>query len=94
MSTLSEKRLAFQAAYSAFTLHLHVNFPGAETWDWFRALDAVNRQSGGRRNDDTSRDAALAGDAALKSKYDEYIRLLHAFYLARDGEGGVLGART
>ena len=65
----------------------------ADEWTWFRAVDAMKGHAG-RRNEDTSRDDELAADPDVRAAHDEYIRRLHAFYLARDGEGGVLGGRA
>ena len=85
-------RQAYQDADDAFTRLLADRFPGADRWTWYRALAAVAGENV-RRNDDTSRDAALAADLDLMAAHDEYIRLLHVFYRARDGENGFLGAR-
>jgi hypothetical protein len=67
-------------------------FPGADRWTWFRALSRINGTIG-RHNDDTSRDEALAASAEIKVAYDVYLKAIHAFYRARDGERGFLGGR-
>ena len=88
--TLSQLRNDFEIANKAFENLLTERFPGANRYTWYRALAAIDGGIG-RRNDDTSRDAALAADADLKLAHDEYTRLLHIFYAARDGSQGVLG---
>ena len=65
-------------------------FPGRESWDWLRACAAA-RGENVRRNDDTSQDAAMAEDSDIRAAHDAYISAVHAFYRARDGEGGFLG---
>jgi hypothetical protein len=67
------------------------NHPGCDKWDWYRALDHAGPNPIGHPNEDTSRDAALAGDLDLASTHDAYISALHIYYRARDGEHGVLG---
>ena len=61
-----------------------------DKWTWYRARAAIAGHIG-RKNDDTSRDVELSGNEAIKSAHDNYIKALHVFYRARDGEGGVLG---
>ena len=92
MTNLATLRQDFQAAESNYLKILSVNFPGASRWDWHRAVAAA-RGENVRWNDDTSRDDALAADADIRAAYDEYIRRLHVFYRARDGEHGFLGGR-
>lgn len=93
MSTsLPELRTAWEAKHKAFQDLIASKFPGCDEWWWYRALSAV-RGENGRRNDDTQWDAALAADAEIKEAHDAYIKALHVFYRARDGEGGVLGGR-
>lgn len=89
---LTELRTAFEAANIEFEQLLTAHFPGADRWTWYRALAAV-RGENVRRNVDQSQDVALAADTELAVLHDEYIRLLHVFYRARDGERGVLGGR-
>lgn len=91
--TLSEMRTTATAAREAMQALVACKFPGCTEWHWYRALSAIKRDDC-RRNDDTSNDAALAADADIRTAHDEYIRLLHVFYRARDGEGGVLGGRA
>ena len=90
MPDLVAMRAAHQAAHAAFTKTLAERYPGMESAHWYRACAAVKGENI-RRNDDTSQDEALASDSVLASLHDEYIRLLHVFYVARDGSGGVLG---
>jgi hypothetical protein len=92
MNTLTALRDAYEAADAAFELRLRVRFPGLTRWHWYRALAAI-RGENCRRNDDQSNDETLAADCVLKAQHNEYIRLLHVFYRARDGEHGVLGGR-
>jgi hypothetical protein len=91
MTTLQTLRTAHEAAYADLLALIDRKFPGAAIWNWYRALLAVKGENG-RRNDDTSHDVAMAADTDIKAAHDEYIRLLHVFYRARDGEHGVLGA--
>lgn len=67
-------------------------FPGCDEWTWFRALSAIKGDNC-RRNEDTSQDAALAADQEIEQTYAMYIKALHRFYKARDGERGFLGGR-
>jgi hypothetical protein len=82
-TTSEEKRQAFEASIAA-------NFPGLNRWHWSRACAAI-RGENVRRNDDQSQDAALAADEDIRTAHDAYIAALHAYYRARDGEGGFLG---
>ena len=91
-NSLSALRHAFEAAYGAFEAVLSDHFPGATKWDWYRAVAAL-RGENCRRNEDRSRDEAMAADVSISRAHDEFIRLLHVFYRARDGERGVLGSR-
>ena len=90
MMNLSALRDAATLAQTKFAYLLASKFPGADQWTWYRAMSAAAGDNV-RRNDDTSRDAALAADTEIKAAHDDYIRLLHVFYTARDGAGGVLG---
>ena len=92
MADLAKLRIAFEFANAEFERMLHDRFPGADRWTWYRAFAAIKGENC-RRNDDTSRDAELAADRDIAAAHDEYIRLLHVFYRARDGAGGVLGGR-
>ena len=87
---MSVTKVAHEAAYTGVLTLIDRKFPGADIWDWYRAVDA-EPSSIRRRIDDASRDAAMAADADIKAAHDEYIRLLHIFYRARDGEHGFLG---
>ena len=88
---LAELRADFERANDAFESLLETRFPGLTRYHWYRALSAAKGENY-RRNDDTSHDVAMAADTDIKAAHDEYIRLLHVFYRARDGEHGVLGA--
>ena len=90
--SLAKLRCDFEFADAEFERILHDRFPGADRWTWYRALAAVKGENC-RRNEDTTRDVALAADKDICAAHDEYIRLLHVFYRARDGEHGVLGGR-
>jgi hypothetical protein len=92
MTSLAELRCAFEFANAEFERILRDRFPGADRWTWYRAL-AASKGADCRRNEDTTRDAALSADKDISAAHDEYIRLLHVFYRARDGERGVLGGR-
>ena len=79
------KRFEFKAAVRAIAPHL-------DEFDWYRALTA--RDGGiGRHNDDKSYDDALTSSEEIRVAHDAYIKALHTFYRARDGEGGILGGR-
>ena len=90
MSDLTSLQAEASRLATVFEDTLSKKFPLRTKWDWYRAIDAV---SGGiaRRNDDTSQDAALAADADILAAHDAYIKALHDFYRARDGERGFLG---
>lgn len=90
--TLTQLRAEADTAREAMQALIARKFPGCNEWNWYRALSAVEGKNH-RRNDDTTNDAALAADAEIRTAHDEYIRLLHIFYTARDGAGGVLGGR-
>lgn len=71
---------------------------GADQWTWHRAVAAIEGKVPGdristRRNEDTSRDAELAGNAEIRDAWNRYIVALHAYYLLRDGPNGALGGR-
>lgn len=89
---LAQLKNAWEFAFDKFKTVLSAAFPGATEYHWYRALSAVKGENC-QRNDNTSQDAAMAADANIRAAYDEYIRLLHVFYRARDGVGGVLGGR-
>ncbi len=61
-----------------------------DKWTWYRACAAATGHVG-QKNNDTSRDIELSENEIIKSAHYSYIKALHAFYKARDGEGGVLG---
>lgn len=65
---------------------------GTDRWTWYRACAAIDGENI-HRNDDTSRDAELAGSDVLRAARDTWMAKLHVFYLARDGEHGFLGGR-
>lgn len=88
---LQTLQAAHEAAYKGVQALLGRKFPGATIWHWYRACSAIRGETG-RRNDDCTHDAAMAADVEIAAAHDEYIRLLHVFYRARDGEHGVLGA--
>ena len=94
MKTLAALRSAQETSYASLLALITRKFPRATIWHWYRALHSVNDLDYiGRRNDDPTDDVALAADVEIKGAHDEYIRLLHIFYRARDGERGVLGGR-
>lgn len=92
MATLAALRAAFEVAEASLLATIDREFPGRNDWDWLRAVAHMDGENT-RRNDDTSDDAALAGSPAIRAAWDDYMVKLHAFYLARDGKGGVLGGR-
>lgn len=87
---LTDLRRAHQNAYGHLEALIARKYPDATIWHWYRAVAAVRGQNL-RRNDDRSNDVMMAADEEIQAAHDEYIRVLHAFYLARDGAGGVLG---
>lgn len=92
MHNLAELRCAQEASYADLLNLIARKFPDATIWHWYRALSHINGTIG-RHNDDTSDDVALAADEQIRAGHDDYIRKLHTFYRARDGEHGVLGGR-
>lgn len=89
---LKEIRATAETAQAHFENTVASLFPGADKWHWFRALARINGGIG-RHNDDTSRDEDLAASSEIREAHDAYTTAIHAFYLARDGEHGVLGGR-
>ena len=88
---LAAMRQDFEAAHTAFKTLLAERY-GVDERTWYRAFPRKKWDPViGRRNSDTSQDAALAADKDIRAAHDEYVRLFRAFYLARDG--GVLGGR-
>ncbi|KQO69519.1 hypothetical protein ASF22_02610 [Methylobacterium sp. Leaf87] len=90
--SLQDLRTTYQAAEAQFHAAIATAFPGYDEWHYFRACSHVAGDNC-RRNDDTSRDAELAAHPIIESAWQDFIAKLHAFYRARDGEGGVLGGR-
>ncbi|WP_316224975.1 MULTISPECIES: hypothetical protein [unclassified Bradyrhizobium] len=89
-SNLTDLRAASDGAKAHFDATIQRMFPGADEWDWFRAIERINGGIG-RHNDDTSRDEALAASVEIREAHDSYLKALHAFYLLRDGPHGALG---
>lgn len=87
---LNELLAAAHAAREVFLAMVPQRFPGATQWDWARACSAM-RGENCRRNDDTSRDEALAADPHIRAAHENYITALHRYYKTRDGEHGFLG---
>lgn len=92
MKDLAVMRIEAEAARLHFERLVAKHFPGLDKWHWYRAM-AAEAGHVGRPNADTSKDKALAGDLEIETAHNEYIRLLHVFYKARDGEHGFLGGR-
>lgn len=90
MRNLTQLRAAATTARETMQALVASKFPECTEWHWYRALAAIKGDNC-RRNDDTTNDAAMAADLDIRAAHDEYIRLLHVFYRARDGEHGVLG---
>ena len=88
--TLSMLKANFESKRKEWLDLIPAKFPGRESWDWLRACAAA-RGENVRRNDDTSQDEAMAADVEIRAAHDAYISAVHAFYRARDGEGGFLG---
>lgn len=82
--TAEQKRLEFIAT-------VHDLNPDFDVWHWYRARAAMDGHVG-RLNDDTSFDQALASSESIQQAHEAYIKATHAFYMARDGEGGFLGS--
>lgn len=89
---LNELQTAYEAARRHFLATIHRLFPGMGEYHWYRALTHMRGQIG-RRNDDTSHDEALAASKEIEEAHDAFIKALHAFYRARDGERGFLGGK-
>lgn len=92
-NTLQQAKTAFEAAHAEFVTVLTAAFPGMDEYHWLRA-DAHVKGHIGQRNEDTSRDVEMAAHVPTRNAWDSYIAKLHAFYLLRDGPGGVLGGRA
>lgn len=92
MSNLAKLKAAADEKHAAFLATIATHFPGRAAADWYRAVAAI-RGENVRRNDDTREDAALDACAPIREAHDAYIEAIHAFYRARDGEGGFLGSR-
>jgi hypothetical protein len=93
VQTLAQLKTAYEAAFASFEAKLSAAFPGADEFHWHRAV-AHMRGENVRRNDDTSRDAAMAANAEIEKAWEHYIEALHAFYALRDGPCGFLGSRV
>ena len=91
--TLTEMRDEAHRLNESFLEAVRRVRPDFGAYHWYRALSA-SRGENVRRNTDTSCDAALASSVEIRAAHDAYIVALHAFYRARDGEGGVLGGRA
>jgi hypothetical protein len=91
-SNLAQLRASHESAYAAFNAAIAAAFPGYDEWHYFRACSAIAGENC-RRNDDTSHDAELAAHPGIDAAWSDYRDKLHAYYRARDGEGGVLGGR-
>lgn len=89
---IADLRAQADAARLRFESAVPARFPGLTHFHWYRACAALAGENT-RRNDDTAQDAALAADPEIRAAYDAYIRAIHAYYRARDGERGFLGAR-
>jgi hypothetical protein len=92
MTSLTEARTAWETAKAKCEALITLQFPGADVFHWYRALSHVAGDNV-RRNDDTSRDEAMAASEAIRMAHDDYIAKLHIFYRLRDGDRGVLGGR-
>lgn len=90
--SLETLRAAYKATEALFHGAIEAEFPGRTEWDWYRACSHMEGENV-RRNDDTTHDAAMYASATIKAAWDRFMADLHAFYRARDGEGGVLGGR-
>lgn len=90
--TLEDLKAAKDLAHVHFTRTIAHLFPGADEWTWYRAIDHME---GGdcRRNDDTSRDKAMATSKPVEAAYDAYINALHDYHEHRDGPEGFLGSK-
>ena len=77
--TLEALKAAKDLAHTRFTRTISNLFPGADEWTWYRAIDHME---GGdcRRNDDTSRDEAMAASMAIHAAYDDYIRAVGEYH--------------
>lgn len=92
VSDLAALKAAADAAHAAFTGTVDRLFPGATEWHWLRAVSHIGGEAV-RRNDDTSKDTALAASAEIRAAWDAYLGALHAYYSLRDGPNGFLGGR-
>lgn len=73
------------AAEAAFETVLRDYYPRADRWTFYRAAEALSDGTA-----DTW-DWEMASNPAIVAAHAEYVRAIHAFYVARDGAAGVLG---
>jgi len=85
--TLKDLREVATRAERHFETVLREKYPRADRFAWFRACESK------REGIADTFDRDMANDLQIKQAWDVYVGALHAFYRARDGEGGVLGGR-
>ena len=85
--SLSLLREIASDAERKFETVLREKYPRADRFVWFRACES-------ERNGVADRfEREMATDPDIRRAHDAYIKAIHAFYRARDGESGVLGGR-
>jgi hypothetical protein len=87
MNDLRDLREVASNAERIFETLLREKYPRADRFVWFRAREALRNGTADRFDRD------MANDPQILRAHDAYIEALHAFYRARDGERGFLGAR-
>lgn len=77
--SIEDLRASKDLAHAKFTRTIANLFPGADEYEWYRAVDAQDGLDT-ERNADTSRDAAMAASMALRAAYAEYIQAVGEYH--------------
>ena len=84
---INDLREVASNAECIFETLLREKYPHADRFVWFRACEALRNGTADRFDRD------MANDPQILRAHDVYIKALHTFYHARDGERGFLGTR-
>ena len=83
--SLDTLRQLATVAEQHFETELRNQYPRADKFTWYRACEKAT-------NGTTNHfDLDMAHNQRIRAAHDAYIRAIHAFYEARDGERGFLG---
>jgi len=86
-ASLQELKAKSDKLQAAWLTAIKKVVPGATEWDWHHSIDPVKSNMKRPKADY----AKLKASKAIKDAHKKFIKALHAFYVARDGDGGVLG---